>query len=126
MVIVNDKTVEFRFFRPEAKDVHVVGDFTGWRCGEIRMAQTREGYWKAQVRLPAGVFRFRYFADGQWFTDYAAFGVEYGPFGVDSVLRVLPQGEHGEEEPQRAVDARLGLPAPQAAGSRVQAMASVV
>jgi len=42
------------------------------------------------MRLPAGEFKFRYCADGEWFADYAAFGVEPGRFGLDSVVRVAP------------------------------------
>ena len=40
------------------------------------------------MKLPAGEFRFRYCADGEWFADYAAFGVEPGRFGLDSIVRV--------------------------------------
>ena len=52
------------------------------------MLQSSEGYWRAKMRLPAGEFKFRYRADGEWFTDYAAFGVEPSRFGLDSVVRV--------------------------------------
>lgn len=88
MVTVGDQFVEFRFFRPQATQVHLTGDFNGWREDELPMRRTHDGYWVAQMRLPAGEFRFRYCADGEWFTDFAAFGVEPGRFGLDSVLRV--------------------------------------
>ena len=88
MVKVDGQYVEFRFYRPQAQNVHLAGDFNGWRQRELPMTPTTEGYWLAQVRLPAGEFRFRYCADGEWFTDYAAFGVEPGRFGLDSVVRV--------------------------------------
>jgi len=88
MVTVDGECVEFRFFRPHAKQVHLVGDFNDWRSGELLMARTGEGYWLAKAQLPAGEFKFRYCADGEWFTDYAAFGVEPGRFGMDSVVRV--------------------------------------
>ena len=90
MVNVNDDWVEFRFFRPAAQDVFIAGDFNEWREGELPMARSDDGYWTAQMRLPAGEFKFRYCADGEWFTDYAAFGVEPGRFGLDSVVRVIP------------------------------------
>ena len=91
MVQVKGNTVEFTFFRPGAKRVHVCGDFNHWRTGELRMARTHEGYWRARIALPPGEFKFRYWADGQWFTDYAAFGVECGPFGLDSIVYVPNQ-----------------------------------
>lgn len=91
MVSVRSGVVEFKFYRPQAGQVHLAGDFNGWRLGELPMQQTEDGHWLARLRLPAGDFRFRYCADGQWYTDYAAFGLEPGRFGLDSVVRVEPQ-----------------------------------
>jgi len=91
MVTLNGNWVEFRFFRPQAQRVHLAGDFNGWRDGELPMVMSDEGYWTARLRLPAGEFRFRYCADGEWFADFAAFGVEPGRFGLDSVLRITGQ-----------------------------------
>lgn len=88
MVAVTDQLAEFNFYRPQASAVFLAGDFNGWQRNQIPMVRTPEGYWFARVRLPAGTFKFRYLADGKWFTDYAAFGVEQGPFGLDSVIRV--------------------------------------
>lgn len=88
MVAVRDNLVEFRFYRPQAGSVCLVGDFNHWQPGQIPMQKASDGYWTARVRLAAGKHRFRYFCDGEWFTDYAAFGVEQGPFGMDSVIRV--------------------------------------
>lgn len=88
MVTVTGDWVEFRFFRPGARAVQLAGDFNGWRTGELQMVRAEDGYWKAKMKLPAGEFRFRYCADGEWFADYAAFGVEPGRFGLDSVVRV--------------------------------------
>jgi len=91
MVTVNGDWAEFEFFRPHAQSVHVAGEFNDWRPGDLPMQRTSGGYWVAKVRLPAGDFRFRYCADGEWFTDFAAFGVEPGQFGLDSVVRIPPR-----------------------------------
>ncbi len=88
MVKVRDNWVEFAFYRPGAQRVFLAGDFNDWHPGELPMVPAGRGYWMAKMRLPAGEFKFRYFADGEWFTDYAAFGVEPGRFGWDSVVRV--------------------------------------
>jgi 1,4-alpha-glucan branching enzyme len=101
MVRVNGNWVEFDFYRPSAGRVHLVGDFNEWRAGELPMTRGESGYWHAKMRLPDGEFKFRYCADGAWFTDFAAFGVEPGRFGLDSVLRVAP------------TPLRLATPAPQ-------------
>ena len=90
MVRIEGDWVEFSFFRPAARQVHLAGDFNNWRMGELPMVRRGDGYWTARMRLPAGEFKFRYCADGEWFTDFAAFGVEPGRFGMDSVVLVPP------------------------------------
>ena len=52
------------------------------------MIRQSDGYWRARLLLPDGEYRFRYRADGEWFTDYGAFGLEPGPTGLDGVVRV--------------------------------------
>jgi len=88
MVNVKNGVVEFSFFRPDVQAVHIAGDFNEWRTDQLAMTRTESGHWSASVRLPAGAYKFRYCADGVWYTDFAAFGIEPGPFGPDSVVRV--------------------------------------
>lgn len=85
-----DGTVEFSFFRPEAKEVALSGDFNGWHATSMPMTKDADGWWHYRFRLAPGLYQFRYLADGIWFTDYAAFGVERGPFGWNSVLKIDP------------------------------------
>ena len=77
--------VEFRFYRPGVAAASVNGDFDAsglpMRCDEA-------GWWTATAKLPAGEYRFRYLADGQWFTDYASHGVEFEKQVWRSVLVV--------------------------------------
>jgi 1,4-alpha-glucan branching enzyme len=89
MVTVDGGWVVFSFFRPQARQVHLAGEFNKWRPKELPMLRREGGYWQARLRLPAGEFRFRYCADGEWFADFAAFGVEPGRFGLDSIVRIL-------------------------------------
>ncbi|MCG3181783.1 MAG: hypothetical protein BIFFINMI_04192 [Phycisphaerae bacterium] len=88
MVIVQGNRVEFRFLRPEARDVFVAGDFNNWTRNQFRMSKDHRGAWRLVVFLPPGTYRFRYCADGQWFADYAAFGLRPGPYGPDGILVV--------------------------------------
>ena len=94
MVSIGENWVEFRFYRPGANQVHLVGDFNQWNHKQLGMVPDQNGYWVAKLKLPPGEFKFRYNADGAWFTDYAAFGVEPGDFGMDSVVRVPQQTLH--------------------------------
>ena len=91
MVKCDGDLAVFRFYRPTAKQVHLAGDFNGWREGELPMMREEGGYWTAKLRLPSGEFKFRYCVDGEWFADYAAFGLEPGRYGLDSIVRVEPK-----------------------------------
>ena len=88
MVHHSNGRAEFSFYRPQAHTVFIAGDFNNWRPGELLMSRQEDGYWKAWLELPPGTYRFRYCADGIWYTDFAAFGVEPGKYGFDSVVHV--------------------------------------
>ena len=82
--------VEFRFFRRDVSDVRIVGDFDDASDGGFNMTAGTDGWWGAKVVLGAGEYRFRYVADGAWYTDYASNGIEVTKAGVNSVL-VVPE-----------------------------------
>lgn len=86
--VTKDGTVQFKFFRPQVRQVTIVGDFNGWRMDALHMQPDGEGWWRAEMQLHGGDYRFRYLADGTWFTDYASNGIETGKFGFDSLLFV--------------------------------------
>ena len=108
--ILADGYTEFRFFRPNASGVFLVGDFNDWRTDQLKMVRHEDGYWVLRLPLPAGDYKFRYVADGAWYTDFAAFGIEPARFGLNSVVLVPPQTL---ELP--AIGARAGVSAPAAA-----------
>jgi 1,4-alpha-glucan branching enzyme len=83
-----DGTTEFRFYRPGAHQVTLAGDFNGWHRTSLPMKKDMDGWWRYQLRLTPGYYHFRYVADGEWHTDYAAFGLDHGPFGLNSVVKV--------------------------------------
>ena len=85
--------VEFRFIRPDANHVFLVGDFNDWSQQSHPMTQTASGDWVTHVELANGIHQFRYLADGQWYTDYAAFGVESCGGGYNSVI-VMDEPAH--------------------------------
>lgn len=105
MVNVENGIVEFKFFRPQAQAVYLAGDFNEWRTDQLLMGRGADGYWSCRMQLPTGVYKFRYCADGVWYTDYAAFGVEPGQFGMDSVLNVRPPKLHVSQPSERQVAA---------------------
>ena len=101
-----DGSVEFRFLRPAAREVALAGDFNGWRP-QLPMRRDANGWWTVRLSLEPGDYRFRYVADGQWYTDFASNGVEFDKHGWNSMLvvpgtaarqpaEVLQYRQHGE------------------------------
>jgi 1,4-alpha-glucan branching enzyme len=83
-----DGRVEFRFFRPDAMDVKVLGTFNQWNGDSIVLGHEGDGWWSTIADIEVGEHRFRYWADGNWFTDFASYGVELDKYGWNSVLLV--------------------------------------
>ena len=83
-----DGSVEFCFYRPSARAVALAGDFNGWQKTGFPMTCDADGWWRYRLHLAPGTHQFKYCADGEWFLDYAAFGLEPGPFGWNSVVCV--------------------------------------
>jgi hypothetical protein len=81
-----DGNVEFRFYRPEARSVSLTGDFNDWSRVSLPMRMGSDGWWRCQLRIAPGCYHFRYLSDGEWFLDYAAFGLDHGPRGLNSVV----------------------------------------
>ena len=81
-----DGEVEFRFHRPSAERVSLVGDFNDWNKVAAPMCRQPNGDWCYRLRLPEGVYQFRYYADGEWCTGKTVFGIEHCPFECNSVL----------------------------------------
>ena len=92
-----DGMVRFRFFRPGVSSVAIAADFNDWSSGALEMQRdAAEGWWVAETQLEPGEYRFRYLADGRWFTDFASHGVEYDKQGWNGVLLVPGVAErHG-------------------------------
>ena len=88
--VTRDGRVRFRFYRRDAAQVKVAGDFNQWSGDRLVMQPQGDGWWTAEAQLPVGDYRFRYWVDGDWFTDYAAHGIEYAPTGINSML-VVPK-----------------------------------
>lgn len=88
-----DGSIEFRFFRPGARAAAVAGEFNAWHDRCFAMSPADNGWWVYRLHLAPGTYRFKYCCDGEWFPDYAAFGLERGPFGWDSVLIVEARHE---------------------------------
>jgi len=62
------KEAEFEFKAPQAKEVYVVGDFTGWDK-RIRLRRFSTGVWRKKIPLKAGRYEYKFVVDGEWHVD---------------------------------------------------------
>lgn len=51
-----------------AKEVHLCGDFNGWRTNEIKLQREGNG-WITKYVLAPGNYQYKFFVDGQWTLD---------------------------------------------------------
>ncbi|MGB3087616.1 MAG: hypothetical protein WBC53_07835 [Phycisphaerae bacterium] len=90
----------FRFYHAAPGPVFVVGDFCGWHTDHLPMRRVSDHEWILMMRLPPGTYEFRYYSEGNWYTDYAAFGVQQNDLGDwNTVLRV-PKVQPSVRQPQ--------------------------
>jgi 1,4-alpha-glucan branching enzyme len=90
-----DGIVRFSFYRPGVSGVSIATDVADWEP-QHSMHSNGNGWWSATLALSGGEYRFRYVADGEWYTDFASNGVEHRKGGGwDSVLVVPTSEAHG-------------------------------
>jgi 1,4-alpha-glucan branching enzyme len=67
----------------EARNVHVVGDFNGWKLGATPLRRRKDGTFACTVELETGRdYQYRYVLDdGIWVNDPAADGYVPTPYG---------------------------------------------
>ncbi|MDD4940167.1 MAG: AAA family ATPase [Candidatus Omnitrophica bacterium] len=81
--------VVFSVFAPEAKDVHVAGDFNGWKLDKTTRMNNQNGTWSMKLSLDSGRYHYRFVIDGKWIEDFNNPKREMNPFGqLNSLLEV--------------------------------------
>ncbi|HUG38287.1 MAG TPA: glycogen-binding domain-containing protein [Candidatus Limnocylindrales bacterium] len=96
-VATSDTTVvtRFVFVAPEARTVHLTGDFAGWIPEGIPLEDLRgTGIWSVDVSLPPGVHEYTFIVDGsEWRPDPRAVSQVDDGFGrVNSIVIVSSEG----------------------------------
>ena len=60
------KTIEFKFYAPQAQKISVGGSFNNWKAEKNPLKKDASGNWKASLKLPSGRYEYRYLVDGVW------------------------------------------------------------
>lgn len=77
----------FKISLPEAKEVHLCGDFNDWRKDEETLMTKNNGSWIKRLVLKPGQYHYRFIVDGEWITDPNNPSCERNPYGeFDSLL----------------------------------------
>lgn len=60
------KTVDFKFYAPQAKKVAIGGCFNNWKAEKNLLKKDASGNWKVSLDLKPGRYQYRYWVDGEW------------------------------------------------------------
>ncbi len=82
-------SVIFSAYYPQARSVHVAGDFNSWQPSKNPMQPLGDGMWQARLTLSKGTYRYRLVVDGKWTQDPNNKTTQPNPYGeLDSVVTV--------------------------------------
>jgi len=80
------------FFAPDAKQVHIVGDFNDWRTDATPMNRAGNGFWNITLHLPAGVYEYMFLLDGQTYqVDVSNPFKKPNPYGANNSVLLVGQ-----------------------------------
>jgi len=83
------RAVPFLARIPEARDVRVSGDFTGWARAGIPLWDEGDGSWWTMLPLNPGVYEYRLVIDGEW-SDHEEADVRVrNPFGSENCILIV-------------------------------------
>ena len=83
------REVQFEFLAPDAKKVHLVGDFNKWNISETPMKEDKNGIWKTTLPLEAGRYEYRFLVDGNWKNDPSCSCCVPNEFGSQNCVRIV-------------------------------------
>jgi 1,4-alpha-glucan branching enzyme len=81
-----EKTVEFTFSAPDAKQVFLAGEFNGWDNQSLPMKKGKGGIWKTKVKLPPGRHEHKFFADNVWVESLPGVEQVSNPLGTKNFI----------------------------------------
>lgn len=79
----------FSILAPQAQNVTLVGNFSGWEAEPIPLTKQKDGSWKTTVPLQLGSYEYRFLVDGRWTDDPQCETHVPNPFGASNCLRTV-------------------------------------
>ena len=68
-VLTRKKTVELKFYAPQAKRVSLAGSFNDWDTRLLAGKKDSKGNWTTKLNLEPGRYEYKFFVDGSWLND---------------------------------------------------------
>ena len=84
-----ERRVAFSLSAPDARNVKLVGDFTGWEEAAREMTRQHNGSGKATIAVPPGQHEYRFIVDGPWADDPKCEVRKPNPFGGENCTRIV-------------------------------------
>jgi 1,4-alpha-glucan branching enzyme len=85
-VIEAGHEVEFAFHAPEARKVHIAGNFNAWNVKSSSMKKGRDGTWRIKLKLSPGKHEYRYFVDEAWDSNQSCTELVPNTFGTSNCV----------------------------------------
>jgi len=82
------RKVLFEFLAPEARAVHLAGDFNQWDANAHPMKKDKNGKWATTLSLKPGRYEYRFVVDGKWENDPACSNCVPNEFGSCNCVKV--------------------------------------
>lgn len=67
--IVENSTVMFLFYHPDAKKIEVAGNFNNWEKVQLFRNPNDPNFWGQQIKLPRGKYEYKLIVDDVWTFD---------------------------------------------------------
>lgn len=86
-------SVRFVLYRPDATEVRLAGDFTGWQA-RLPLVRQTDGSWRAEIQLPPGEYEYAFVVDREhWIQDPAATRFRNDGLGGRNALLSVPAAQ---------------------------------
>jgi len=84
-----NRTTQFTFQAPTARQVSLAGEFNNWDPKAGPMHKGPDGVWYLSVALKPGRYEYRFFADEAWCTNPAALQKAANSLGTENCVRIV-------------------------------------
>lgn len=76
--------------KTDAKRVFLTENFNQWQSQTNRITKSKDGSYRAKIKLPQGDYQYKFIVDGMWFNDPRADSQVMNRYGtLNSVIRVV-------------------------------------